>query len=517
MKLKTKRRTSKASIIVNPISGKGDAQSRRKLLKSLARDLGWVGNYIETTSEKTATNIASKEIAKGIKHIVVCGGDGTIMEALDAVSGKKVAMGIVPLGTGNLFARNLSIPLETKEAMGIALWGNQQTIDVGRANGTLFSVIAGIGLDAQVMQETNREMKNKFGLAAYAITILKGLRDRPSSYKITLDNKKPFIVRAKTVMAANMGKLMGGMEIVPSTHPQSGSFQLGILNARSLTSWLNLLLHSLRGSIDNSSHYEIYNARHIVIESLSGKKFYECDGNHFPLTQKLTIDILPKNVTVMVSLADSNLQNSDSKKILLFDFDGTLADSFDMVMRIANGLAKKYNFSPILPDQIEGLRGMNASDIVTHLSIPKIKLPFLLMEGRKEFKENLELIKPFPQLSHVLSLLSKKYRMGIVTSNDSVSVKKFLLKNQMDYFDFIYSDSSLFGKGKILRDVIKEYGLNKDNVSYIGDEVRDIEAAREAEIKIISVTWGFNTKEVLRKNKPDKIVDTIKEFGKLFI
>jgi len=78
----------------------------------------------------------------------------------------------------------------------------------------------------------------------------------------------------------------------------------------------------------------------------------------------------------------------------------------------------------------------------------------------------------------------------------------------MDYFDFIYSDGSLFGKGKILKRVLKKYEFFKRNVVYVGDEVRDIDAAREAGIKIVSVSWGFNSKEVLGSNKPNYIVDT---------
>lgn len=300
MKKEFNKESTKATLIVNPVSGTGDPEKRRKILKEIAKNLKWSGNYIETTKKKSAFHIAKTETAKGIKHIVICGGDGTIMETLGAIVNKKISLGIVPLGTGNLLARNLDLPLDTKEALNIALFGNRREIDIGRANGMYFSLIAGMGIDADIMKETKREMKDAWGLLAYIALTLKNLQKRSGIYEITLDHKKPFIVKAKTVMASNMGKLMGGIEIVPFADPQSGSLQLGIIKAHSFTSWINISTHALFGRIDNSPHYEVYKARKIKIRSLNGPKIYECDGNYFPKTELLSIDIYPQSIPVMV-------------------------------------------------------------------------------------------------------------------------------------------------------------------------------------------------------------------------
>ena len=497
-----------ATLIVNPVSGVGNPLERRKLLKSLAKDLGWVGNYIETIKEISANQIAKTEIARGITHIIACGGDGTIMEVLEALLDKKVVLGIVPLGTGNILARNLSIPLDTNEALKIAFFGNPRLIDAGKANDNYFSIIAGIGLDAEIMRSTGREVKDRWGLFAYVVAAIKNLLNKHGTYEIKLDNKKPFTVKAKTIMASNMGKLMGGVEIIPSTHPQSGSLQLCIIKARSLNSWMNLTISALSGKIEKSNYYAVYEAKKIEIDVLSGKKLYECDGDHFPPTQHLSIQIYPKAVSVMVKQDVITSEEEKGKGVLLFDFDGTLADSLDMIATIYNSLAKKHNYPSISAKKIEELRGLSMKDIITQLPISKIKLPFLYAEGRGEFKKNLEFLKPFPGLSSVLSDLSKKYTMGIVTSNDSTNVKKFLLFHKLDYFDFIYSDKSLFGKGKIIRKVLKKYDFSKNDVIYVGDEIRDIDAAREAGIRMASVSWGFNSKVILKSNKPDFLVDS---------
>jgi len=300
MENESNKKAIKATLIVNPVSGTGDPEKRRKLLKDITKKLNWSGNYIETTKKKSAFHIAKTEIEKGIKHIVICGGDGTIMEALSAIVNKKITLGIVPLGTGNLLARNLNLPLNTKEAMYIAFYGNLLEIDIGRANRTYFSLIAGMGIDADIMKETNSELKDKLDLFAYVALTLKNLQKSSGIYKITLDHKKPFIVKAKTILASNMGKLMGGIELVPFADPQNGSLQLGIIKARSIRSWINISAHALIGRIDNSPHYEVYNARKIKIRSLNGPRIYECDGNHFPKTELLSIDIYPKSISVMV-------------------------------------------------------------------------------------------------------------------------------------------------------------------------------------------------------------------------
>jgi YegS/Rv2252/BmrU family lipid kinase len=298
--MKNTKTKSTATLIVNPVSGTGNPKERRELLIKNATEMGWNGAYIETTKSNSAYAIAKREVKKGVKHLIICGGDGTVMEVLTAVLQTKIVIGIVPLGTGNLLARNVDLPLTVSEAMEIALHGKEARVDVGKANGTVFSIMAGIGLDAQIMQGANRKMKDRLGFMAYVLTGLKKLQTHAKRYEITIDEKKPFIVRAKTIMVANMGKMMGGVEIVPRTHPQSGKLQVGILKARTGIQWLSISFHALTGKIDKSPHFDVYEAKKVTIKTITGKNYYQCDGNHFPQTDLLTIDIYPKAVTVLL-------------------------------------------------------------------------------------------------------------------------------------------------------------------------------------------------------------------------
>jgi phosphoglycolate phosphatase len=510
MKTPRKKILTQATIIVNPVSGKGDSKLKRELIKEFAKKHKWTGKYIETSKTVTAKQIAQNEVKEGTKHIIVCGGDGTVMEVLEVLLHTDVALGIIPLGTGNLLAKNLSLPLDIEEATNVAFFGNHRQIDVGKVNEIYFSIITGMGLDAKIMGETKREMKDKWGVFAYVVTTIKSLRYRSTKYKVTLDKKKEFTVKAKTILASNMGKIMNGIEVVPSADPQSGSLRLGIIKPQTAKSWINLFSHAFFGKIENSPHYDVYEAKHIKILSLNGKREFQADGNHFPATDTLEIEIYPKSLQVRVRSDVINTVDSPDKKVLLFDFDGTLADTLKAVITIYNSLAKKHKYPLITPQEVKKLRGMNAKEILDQLPIPTIKVPILYAEGMKEFTNNLKTIQAFPTMKETVEKLSKQFTLGIVTSNNSENVKKFLINHDMDFFDFIYSDKSVFGKGKIIKKVLKKYDFTPSNAIYIGDEVRDIEAAREAEIKIGSVTWGFNSKKVLRKNQPDFLIDTPK-------
>lgn len=199
------------------------------------------------------------------------------------------------------------------------------------------------------------------------------------------------------------------------------------------------------------------------------------------------------------------------KKVLIFDFDGTIADSLQQVVRIFNALSSKYGYAPVLEKDVESLRGNPARDIVAALGISRFKLPLILIEGKREFGRSVSDVKVFPEIKNILLRLSKDYKLGIVTSNSKENVEDFLEKNNLKIFDFVYSDKSLMGKSKVIDKLLKKYDFDPNSVIYIGDEVRDIIAAKKSNIKIISVSWGFNTKEVLLKNNPDAVVDNLEQ------
>jgi phosphoglycolate phosphatase-like HAD superfamily hydrolase len=109
------------------------------------------------------------------------------------------------------------------------------------------------------------------------------------------------------------------------------------------------------------------------------------------------------------------------------------------------------------------------------------------------------------------TLHKKGYFLGIVTSNTEKNVLRFLEINHITSFDFIHDEKNIFGKGRTIKSVIKKYRLNKNEAVYVGDEVRDIEAAEKSGIRSISVSWGFNTKKLLQRHSASTIVNTPQE------
>ena len=194
---------------------------------------------------------------------------------------------------------------------------------------------------------------------------------------------------------------------------------------------------------------------------------------------------------------------------IIFDFDGTIADTLYKGIEITNKIARQLNIRQIQPEDIELLRNMTQSEILRFFKVPIYKIPFIVARYHSEFNEVIDQLKPFDGMSEALEKLSTKFTLGILSSNSEENINKFLRKNNLDsFFDFVHSQPQIFGKSSSLRKIMRMYRIKPEQMIYVGDEVRDIQASRQARIPIISVTWGANSRELLAKYKPDYIVDT---------
>lgn len=207
------------------------------------------------------------------------------------------------------------------------------------------------------------------------------------------------------------------------------------------------------------------------------------------------------------------LSNSERKtmsvKIILFDFDGTLADTLDAIVRITNHLAGDFGFQPATPQDIENLRNLTSLQIVKNSGIPLIKIPFLLHRVKIELNHEIQQLKPIEGIKEVLIELKKLgYKLGIVTSNSEENVKLFIEKNGwQNLFEYLYSTTTLFGKSQVIKKFLDREKINLKDAIYVGDETRDIEAAKKINIKVVAVSWGFNSKQVLVDSHPDFAID----------
>lgn len=204
--------------------------------------------------------------------------------------------------------------------------------------------------------------------------------------------------------------------------------------------------------------------------------------------------------------------------VVIFDFDGTIANTLDSIIDIMNDLSDEFGFRKIKEEDVDYLRGKRPREILKHLGISIFKLPFVIRKARREINSHIAGLSPSVDLLPTLKLLKENNcEVGIVTTNIEENVQEFLHSNNLDQFDFFYTVKKIFGKDKTISKIIKEMGLEKSNVFFVGDEVRDIEAGKKARIKTIAVSWGYNTKEALARENPDYLIDSPEELEKIIL
>ncbi|MCJ7827036.1 MAG: diacylglycerol kinase [Demequinaceae bacterium] len=207
--------------------------------------------WMYTTMDDPGTEAARKAIIAGAEVLIAAGGDGTVRAVAAAASDSGLPMGIVPLGTGNLLARNLDLPLkDTGFALEIALDGDDTLLDIGwlmitRESGETyefpFLVMAGIGLDAEMVAGVKASLKSRIGWLAYLLAALRHVGATRMRATVQIDDQDPIEKKMRTVLIANCGRLPGGLVLVPDARIDDGALDIAILDARGgIAGWTEL-------------------------------------------------------------------------------------------------------------------------------------------------------------------------------------------------------------------------------------------------------------------------------------
>ncbi|MFH1500385.1 MAG: HAD-IA family hydrolase [archaeon] len=197
-------------------------------------------------------------------------------------------------------------------------------------------------------------------------------------------------------------------------------------------------------------------------------------------------------------------------KYIVFDFDGTLADTFEIIKEIA-----KSEIKGVSDKDFELLRDEGIKNLMKKKKIPIWELPKIVLNVTSKLKKK-ENIKLFPEMVDSIKILSKSYKIGIVSSNSEENIIQTLKKyNINNLFEFVYAQSSIFGKYLVLKKMCKKYQINPSEIVYVGDEDRDIIAAKKINLKVIAVTWGYNSEKRLHKENPDYLVKFPKQLIKV--
>jgi diacylglycerol kinase family enzyme len=186
-------------------------------------DRGWAEPlWLETRPDDTGERLAREAVRSGADLVLASGGDGTITACVGAIAGSGVPLGVLPCGTGNLLAHNLGLPLWPDEALAVALPGSDRRLDGGAATGRPFLVMAGIGFDAEMLDGAHERLKSRVGWAAYVLSALRHVRERPVRMTLQADGGPPQRRRASSVIIGNVGSLQGNVRLLPTAVPDDG-------------------------------------------------------------------------------------------------------------------------------------------------------------------------------------------------------------------------------------------------------------------------------------------------------
>lgn len=201
-------------------------------------------------------------------------------------------------------------------------------------------------------------------------------------------------------------------------------------------------------------------------------------------------------------------------KAVIFDFDGTLADTERFLFDVCQRLSEKHGLKKLSREDLQQFRHLPIHERFKYAGVPIAKLPRLAKEARLIYAEYKETAKPFAGIRELLEELKREnYLLCIVSSGNADMIKRFLQKHDMALFDLIRCGSSLFGKNHAINRVIKRLGIKNDQAVYVGDELRDIEACKKAPVKMIAVSWGYDDKTLLEKAHPDYLVHSPEQIG----
>ncbi|WP_182353874.1 diacylglycerol/lipid kinase family protein [Flaviflexus huanghaiensis] len=255
-------------VIYNPVKNV-NLPAFKLMVEDMAAETGYSDvRWVETTIEHPGDDQARQAVADGAGIVFAAGGDGTVRSVAAGLTGSNVALGIIALGTGNLLARNLDLPISSPEAMvRTALTGGTHPMDIGFLEADpltedeieqirkrdevavsvpggehAFAVIAGLGFDAAMVGDADDGLKSKFGWVAYIASAMKNMATTKIRAKVTTGIAHEFVIDARSVMFANVGRLPGGVVLAPEARLDDGWIDLVIIDTKGgLVGWADLV------------------------------------------------------------------------------------------------------------------------------------------------------------------------------------------------------------------------------------------------------------------------------------
>ena len=289
------------AFIINPISGAKETQNaKRKLPKLIMQTLDmeqWLPNIVFTEYAGHATELAHQYARMGFDAVVAVGGDGTVNEVARGLKDTKTALGILPMGSGNGFARHLNIPIRPQKALEMINHSEPINVDYGLANGRLFVSTCGTGFDAVVAD--NFAGSNKRGFMTYLQNTLKvAFSYQPQTYHIVGDDLD-VTHKAFLITFANANQWGYEAMIAPKASVQDGKMDIMLMSSHAILGSASLALRLFTGSIDNSYFMDTIRAKEITLEREEVAPFH-IDGDPVEMDKNIHIKIVADGLKVLV-------------------------------------------------------------------------------------------------------------------------------------------------------------------------------------------------------------------------
>lgn len=315
----------RAAIVFNPV--KVDLDRLRSAIGKAETEHGWTDTlWLETSVDDPGTGQAKEAISAGVDMVIAAGGDGTVRAASEALRDSGVRLGLLPAGTGNLLARNLELTLDDLEnSVQTAFGGTDREIDLGvarlwrpeasRPEEHTFLVMAGLGLDAQMISNSDEDLKSKIGVLAYVKSILVSLRHHQNLHlTYRRDDEAPQKAHIHTIMVGNCGSLQGNVMLLPDAAVDDGKLDLLALKPEGPGGWgqviwkvlvENAVLRRFRFTrqlpwVGRNSSGLNYEQCHRFEAHLSHSEEIELDGDEFGEVVRFTLEVDPGAITVRV-------------------------------------------------------------------------------------------------------------------------------------------------------------------------------------------------------------------------
>jgi YegS/Rv2252/BmrU family lipid kinase len=282
--------------VVNPT--KIGPEQHVMLERALAREGVGSVRFERTTPEDPGAGQSRRAVDSGADLVMAWGGDGTVRACVTGMAGSDTPLAIIAGGTGNLLARNLDIPLTLAESVHVAVHGARRRIDVGAVDSQKFAVMAGMGFDAAMLRDASEVAKARVGPVAYVASGLSNLSKRGFDCTVTVDDEPPRHSRARTVLVGNVGKLQGGLPVLPGAVPDDGWLDVMVISPRTTVQWVQV---AWRVAIrrPHPRHMDCLRGRRILVESPTPQP-YEIDGDVRGETTRMLCQIEPGALVVCV-------------------------------------------------------------------------------------------------------------------------------------------------------------------------------------------------------------------------